>query len=321
MSDHRRYDHLERVGHPEVEGLDVGTVYVFPKLDGANASIWLSEGELCCGSRNLVLTEENGLMGFREWVASNADALYEFLRSYPSGTRIYGEWMVPHTLKTYRDDVWRRFWVFDLWNPERQRYHHFEEYSDITDFVGLDVVEPLSIVKNPTEETLLKILNSNTYLIQDGQGLGEGIVLKNYEWINSNGRQPWAKIVRTEFKEENRRAFGVPERDGGFQVEAAIAEEFANLTFVNKTRVKIENEILDKTGWKPWSATEAGIRLSVLARHRKEIIPRLLQTVYSDLIAEESWHFVKKYKNPTIDFKRLQQFVTAQVKRHAADLF
>ncbi|KKL61905.1 hypothetical protein LCGC14_2190600, partial [marine sediment metagenome] len=35
---------------------------------------------------------------------------------------------------------------------------------------------------------------------------GEGIVLKNYQWENRWGEQPWAKIVRNEFKEENKRA-------------------------------------------------------------------------------------------------------------------
>ena len=34
----RRYDHVERLGHTEVEGIAVGRAHVFPKLDGANAS-------------------------------------------------------------------------------------------------------------------------------------------------------------------------------------------------------------------------------------------------------------------------------------------
>ena len=36
----KKYTHIVRFGHDEVEGIEDGTCYVFPKLDGANASIW-----------------------------------------------------------------------------------------------------------------------------------------------------------------------------------------------------------------------------------------------------------------------------------------
>ena len=36
-----KYQHLERLGTTEVEGIEVGEVYVFPKLDGTNASVWV----------------------------------------------------------------------------------------------------------------------------------------------------------------------------------------------------------------------------------------------------------------------------------------
>lgn len=45
------YQHVEKLGTAEVDGILDGTVYVFPKLDGANASVWLDDGEVKCGSR------------------------------------------------------------------------------------------------------------------------------------------------------------------------------------------------------------------------------------------------------------------------------
>lgn len=35
--------HLERYGNDEVGGIEQGTTYVFPKLDGTNAQVWLNE--------------------------------------------------------------------------------------------------------------------------------------------------------------------------------------------------------------------------------------------------------------------------------------
>ena len=51
------------------------------------------------------------------------------------------------------------------------------------------------------------------------------------------------------------------------------------------------------------------------------MIPQLLGRVYHELIAEESWNVVKKYRNPTINYKTLQGFVTRKVKEVKSDLF
>lgn len=315
MSGHRKYDHVERLDHPDVDGLYCGTCYVFPKLDGANASIWIdAESRIHCGSRNQTLDEERALMGFYNWVSQRRPLFEDAYRhSIPESWRLYGEWLVPHTLMTYREEAWKKFYVIDVFDHEKGKYVHYDQYSPALQRLAIPVVEPLCIIKNPTEEQLHKQVLSNTYLINDNAGLGEGIVVKNYDWTNAWGRQPWAKIVRTEFKEENRRAFGVTEKEGAFQVECAIAEEFVTPHLVSKTRAKIENQILD--GLDPsWTR-------NTLAAKRGELIPRLLQTVFTDLVIEESYHFVKKHKNPTIDFKKLQQFTTLQVKKYAADLF
>lgn len=300
---HRKYDHIERLDHPLVEGIDVGTVWVFPKLDGANASVWIDEsGEIRCGSRTQVCTEEQTLMGFYEWVSDNSDKFKSVLKER-THWRIYGEWLVPHTLKTYRPEAWRKFYAFDVFDELAGKYIHHDDYTPILVGAGIKVVEPLCVIKHPSPEQLHEQVKSNTYLIADNSGVGEGIVAKNYEWANGYGGQPWAKIVRTEFKEENRRAFGVTEKNGEFQVEAAIAEEFVTPHLVAKVRAKIEND------------------MGPIAHNRGAGIPRLLQTVFTDLVVEESYHFVKRHSNPTVNFKRLQQFTTAQVKRLASDLF
>ena len=68
MSDFRRYDHVVRLGHQDVEGIDLGRVFVFPKIDGTNASLWadpvIGEGgmepdffSIRAGSRNRELRD------------------------------------------------------------------------------------------------------------------------------------------------------------------------------------------------------------------------------------------------------------------------
>ena len=317
----RKYDHVERFGHSDVTGIDAGLVHVFPKLDGTNASLWLTDAEdhgphLHAGSRTRVLEEGADNAGFLAWMKSNELPLITVLMDNDlHACRVYGEWLVPHTLKTYREEAWRRFWIFDVWHWE-DGYLPFDRWAEPLRAAGFDVVDPLCTIENPTEDQLRHQVELNTYLIADGAGVGEGIVLKNYAWRNQHGRQPWAKIVRNEFKEENRRAFGTPELRGSYEVEAALAEEYVTPTLVAKTRAKIVLALKHSN-----SKTMAFTQRHVEEHYRKQMIPRLLQTVYSDVLQEELPAAVKKYRDPTINFKRFRAQCVRFTKRYAADLF
>ena len=333
----RRYDHVERLGHEKVEGITIGDVYVFPKLDGTNASVWFEPGgdedgpHVCCGSRTRTLSAESDNAGFHRWVnePDTNERFWEIYRDHHNWT-IYGEWLVPHTIKTYRQDAWRRFYVFDVFDNMKQKYLSYEEYEPTIWAAGLDVIEPLCIFTNPSDEQLQREAEQNTYLILDGAGCGEGIVLKNYLW--NTGQGPWAKIVRNEFKEENKRAFGTTEKGGEFQVEAAIAEEFVTQFLVEKVRSKIVCDLTDEDiaagvedapDWINGSLDDGYdvIYKRVQERHRGKLIPRLLGTVFHDLVDEELWMALKKHKFPTVDFKKLRQHSIMQTKKYAADLF
>jgi hypothetical protein len=63
----KKYMHLERFGTSEVEGIEIGTTYVFPKLDGTNASVWFEDGKIKAGSRNRELSFDNDNAGFYKW--------------------------------------------------------------------------------------------------------------------------------------------------------------------------------------------------------------------------------------------------------------
>ena len=117
----RKYDHLERARHRNVHGVLEGKVHVFPKLDGTNASVWSDGFEVFAGSRNRQLSADADNAGFHAWVHSDdpvAKRLRDFVIANP-GLVLYGEWLVPHTLKTYREEAWRKFWIFDVYDRAR----------------------------------------------------------------------------------------------------------------------------------------------------------------------------------------------------------
>lgn len=317
MSEFIKYPHLEKFGHADVEGIDIGECWVFPKIDGTNASIWIEGNEICAGSRTRKLTKEQDNAGFYNWLISNdarALSLRRFLISFPVGTRIYGEWLVPHTLRTYRDEAWRRFWIFDVLHPE-QGFLSWEDYvNDVTQFEGVDIVQPICKVNNPNEADLLKLAQMNTYMLKDGAGVGEGVVLKRYDYRNRFGRVTWAKLVLNEFKEQNK----LPEKDGTYQVEYDIAQHAVTSTLVGKERAKIENDlgICPLPGEPSYPMDE-----ETYQRERKKLIPRLLESIYHCVVTEELWSELKRVKVRVIDFDRLRKFVIAETKKHAPDLF
>ena len=340
MSNFRKYDHLERLGHRNVQGITYGLVHIFPKLDGTNASVWYDRDDMVvkCGSRRRVITPDDDNAGFAAWVNSDdekAEKLRWMASAFPE-LIFYGEWLVPHTIRTYRQETWRRFWIFDVYDRNLGTYVPFESYKVMLEQYRQDFIEPICTIQDPSEEQLIAQCETNTYLISEGAGVGEGVVLKNYAWRQHG--LPWAKIVRNVFKEEARRQFGAEKKHGEFQVEVAIAEEFVTPELVGKTRAKVCLDIANRhnisttiereergNGDTVWDVTvsDPNWQRRVEAEHRREVIPQLLGRVYHDLIDEEMWAIVKKYEksHASINFKTLRGRVTLRVKALAEDLF
>lgn len=291
-----KYAHLERFGTDEVDGINIGECHIFPKLDGTNASVWFEDGAIACGSRNRQLTPEDDNAGFCAW-ASSQDNVRAMVAENP-GLRFYGEWLVPHSLKTYREDAWRRFYIFDV-SDERGKFMHFDEYAPICKAYGVDFIPCMLVAKNPTYEVLVKARENNRFMLQDNAGIGEGVVIKQYGYKNRFNRTTWAKLVTNAFKDEHVKEMGCAILSVKM-VEEEIAEQFITAHMVEKIIAKIRNE---------HGAFSA------------RCIPQLLGMAFHDLVMEELWQAIKQHKNPKIDFKTLNHCAIARVKRLKPELF
>ena len=116
MSGFQKYLHLERYGTDGVDGITIGQCHIFPKLDGTNASFWYEQGQWFYASRNRQLHIHEDNAGFMNW-AITQDKLTQLAKDYPEH-RFYGEWLVPHSVKGYRDDAWRNLYIFDVMKPD-----------------------------------------------------------------------------------------------------------------------------------------------------------------------------------------------------------
>ena len=291
----KKYQHIERFGADEVEGIDKGLCYVFPKLDGTNGSVWIENGEIKAGSRNRELTLDNDNQGFYSYITQH-EGIKKYFEEFPDHI-LYGEWLVPHSLKTYQDDAWRKFYVFDVYDRNKERYKAIADYSAYLSLYDIDYISPLLIANNPTEKGIKDCLILNTYLISDGNGVGEGVVIKNYDYVNKYGHTLWAKIISNEFKEKRQKKFGSDIVDKN-RLEYEIVDQFVTKSLIDKELAKIKAD--------GWSSNK---------------IPKLLGIIFHELIKEESWNIIKKFKNPTIDFKKLQTLTNSKIKQVLPELF
>jgi hypothetical protein len=289
----RKYQHVEKLGTMETDGLLDGVCHVFYKIDGTNASVWLGPGGLHCGSRNRELSLENDNQGFCKHVHDNLAPFTKFFMTNPTVT-LYGEWLVPHSLKTYRETAWREFYVFDVVD-ESGGHMPYEEYVEHLANCGINYVPPLATIKNPTHEQLTRFLEkSGEFLVKDGEGKGEGIVIKNYDYQNRFGRQTWGKIVTNEFKEKHHKEMGAPEVNNTLSVEEKIVNEFLSEAFIEKEieKIKAENE-----GF--W---------------HNRFLPRLFGVVQFEFVKDHIHLILKKFKQPKIDFKQLNVWIIRKCK-------
>lgn len=298
-----RYMSLKRFGNIEVEGIENGKCYIFPKLDGTNASCWMSEkGEICAGSRNRELDEaSNGdNAGFCKWVRQD-ERIKACLTENPQ-LRLFGEFLVPHSIKNYIDTAWKRFFVFDVYDHVQCRLLKYDEYIKILERYNIEYIPVWSIVENPTAEKLKEVMLSNTYLMKDN-GIGEGIVIKNYSYKNKYYRVVWAKMVTDEFKEVHRETFG-GENQEIESIEQKIVNVFLTNAFIekeyNKLLLALENE------GRVWT---------------NKCIPELLGRIYKEFIDEECFNFIKKFKAPIVNFKKLNGLAMKKVKSTLTDIF
>lgn len=292
-----RYLSLKRYGNVEVENINIGTVHVFPKLDGTNASVWIEGEELKAGSRNRELSLDNDNAGFLANLRSSAKSGIHSLLLYNSHLRLFGEWLVPHTVKDYSDSSWRKFYVFDVYDEQDERYLTYDEYKPLMDEYEIDYIPCQKVIINGDYDDFVFQAQLADYCMPAGKA-GEGVVLKNYEYINKYGSYAAAKVVNSEFKADHRKSMGSPVQENRM-TEQELADRFPP-ELAEKTLAKIS---LEEGGW------------------RSQFIPRLLEQTYYDFFHEELWTAIKKTKAKSIDLTALRSFINQKIKEALPQIF
>ena len=281
----KKYLDIERCKQKYAETFNVGEdIVVQEKIDGSNASIRYDEesGTLKAFSRRLELNADNTLNGFWDYVQTlNLNTFKEIL-----GSRyiVFGEWMgAKHAIK-YPENVYGKFWMFDVWDTQTEQYLPYEETRSFYDKLiacgneenKFNFVPVFYIGKFESWEKTSELVGRTEV---GAEPTGEGIVIKRQNCLDSkSSRLPfYVKIVSEQFSEVHK-----SKKQKAIDPEA-IAKKEANLalaaTIVTPQRVQKMIYKFIEDGLLPQDWDEHNL---------KDISKILPNAIYKDCVKEEN---------------------------------
>jgi nitrogen fixation protein len=159
---------------------------------------------------------------------------------------------------------------------------------------------------NPSLDFLKTMLKNKSHY---GATYIEGIVIKNYDFVNKYGRQPYAKLLNEKFQEV-KTTKKVIEPDAILQM---IAEQYVTTARVEKicNKIKFSEFVKDTDAFRGEKVVDqSSWRLEM--KH----IPQVINMVWYDVISEDMNDICKKFKDPTINFKLLKRLVFDRAKEY-----
>ena len=290
-----KYQHISRLTNDETEGLLDGDVIIQTKIDGANLTIAYdsSKGHIIASRNNAKSVggePKNGFRGAVEYCLEHI-GLMVLSKQYI----LRGEWLVRHSMN-YPKEYMQHFYVFDVQRYEDHSYLHPDEYIPLLVKYGIKYIPILTRLSNPTMDELVKLAEGPD---EFGAEQKEGIVIKNYNFINKYKRIQWGKIVNEGFQVKNKLAFRPKNADA---IEIRFASEVVSTHLVLKVIAKIKSEDPDNN---------INIRR----------MPQILGLVWHDVFTEELWTFVKKNKVREFNFYNAKKLVEAATREIALAYF
>ena len=162
----------------------------------------------------------------------------------------------------------------------------------------IDYIPRIKRLVNPTQDDVVKCLDmSYDFLLVEG--LGEGIVIKNYNYRNKYGRMTWAKVLTEDFMttkkalKEKGHKIKSDIQNNLSTTEREIVYKYLKDEHIYKEKNKLEEE---NDGWS------------------MKLFGELLNRVFVEFF-KDNWEIIlKEMRYPTIDFRRLKGLVSDRVK-------
>jgi hypothetical protein len=297
-----KYQHVERIGNSEVQGLLQGTVWIQEKIDGANLSVsWDPEASnfILCSRNNCVA---HGGECYNKTFQPALDAIVSepqwaaLLSAHPT-IILRCEFMTKHKIP-FKPEFERKVVIYDVeqWDADgNYTYIPYRAYrealmSRYPDLPWLEAVE----VDQPTIEQLQELSKAESQYAE----YREGIVIKNYGFTNKYGRTKWGKVISPVFDEK--KALKARAKLEVGELEAAFVDKFVTQGYVEKEIHKIRDEKGEV------STKDMG---------------RIIGCVPYEIFQDEMWRFLGKNNAGSFNFRLWRAAVIDKVREYALNYF
>lgn len=303
----KKYLHIERLSNAAVDGILDGHVYVTPKIDGTNACFWFDDASQAfrTGSRTREVSVDDDNANFARFVAESMDDYMIRMRAMATSCPnlvFYGEWLGGVSFDgtsrmkfvgSIKDYVEGGFFLFDIFDSDTLAYvpRSSWQWGELGDD---HVVPVLAELDSPSADDITAIVESNHYNLP-ANVVGEGVVIKNYDYHDAFGNFQEAKVVRAEYKERKAR----PKR-----------VYTASDTVVEFLDAYDTAAFLDKCANKVCQACEA----DSFDTTNKKMMGMMMSLSFNDLVEENVIDYVKRHKAATIDFGALRASHNVRVR-------
>ena len=318
----KSYGKILNLGHKMNKGiLGAGVLYITEKIDGTNFRFRRKGDEIVYGTHHTELgalelihrhckhcIEHKVEKCFHtfyfiaEWIDEHVD-----VEDLEPGLVYFGEGGLKHTL-TYENLP--RFVGIDIWveaeklpferrgqDPPEGRYMSWDVAAKIFERIGIPAVS--LVWKGQAQEWVGKQPNLRALIGKSyygGPQLAEGIVLKNYDAVDSWGHQLFAKLKREEFQERAKATFGVKPK--GSPLDYDVVSTFCNDVRINKS--------IDR-----------------LLEHGEELEMKLTKALFilvaEDILQEEILEIQKMSRGRPLDFKAFYSGVAKKCATQIAE--
>lgn len=305
MNKFSAYTHIERLDSSDCDGILNGRCYIQSKVDATNSCVWFENGAIHTGSRKREVTPEKDNAGFAVWIMEDApeqNAIRELCKDNPNWI-VYGEFMgigkFLGQIKDYNIDAKNHMYIFDIYSRSLGKYLHEDVWRPVLIQYGLEkwTVPTLAVIDNPTMEQIVEIAINNKFLLDNANHAGEGVVIKNYDFVNLYGRFCYGKFVLDEYQQNKKTSKKVSLNPG--EIEQMIVDTYITDAELGKSVAK----------------TIVACNIDEFDTKNPKCVGMFVNDVWNTL-TDECGNWCKRYKNPIVDFGKLKGICQTKARKY-----
>jgi len=279
----RKYPKIRYPTDDEAEGVFAsGDVIIQEKLDGGNfrfthednldEEYQTSDRDIVFGSRNVeykhLRDESNQFSHPMRYIRNAVDpsAMLDLQAEHGGALTFFGEAMVPHTLE-YDWEETPGFVGFDVYHEANERWLTHAELERAFEAIGLPTTPVIDIVSAEAWDDYDLDVGESAF----GEVTAEGVTFKNYD------TQVFAKFVRDDFKEKNKKTFGASKKQ-----QATGAEKLSYQYITNARIEKTAHKLVDEGDWD-------SLKMPMMEELPEAVIRDMAEEEAGNIFMDENW--------------------------------